>query len=49
MWVLLAVLVGGSVSGIAGIIIGVPLSALLYSLLREMTNNKLKGKKELIG
>jgi predicted PurR-regulated permease PerM len=49
MWVLFAVLVGGSVSGIAGIVIGVPLSALLYSLLKEMTNNKLKGEKELIG
>ncbi|MDR0817420.1 MAG: AI-2E family transporter [Clostridiales Family XIII bacterium] len=48
MWVLLAVLAGGSLNGIAGIIIGVPLSALLYSLLREMTNNKLKGKTELI-
>jgi predicted PurR-regulated permease PerM len=49
MWVLFAVLVGGSLNGIAGIIIGVPLSALIYSLIREVTNNKIKGKKKLIG
>jgi predicted PurR-regulated permease PerM len=33
MWVLLAVLVGGSINGIMGILIGVPLSSVLYSLL----------------
>ncbi|MDR1952910.1 MAG: AI-2E family transporter [Clostridiales Family XIII bacterium] len=33
MWVLFAVLVGGSINGIMGIIIGVPLCSVLYSLL----------------
>jgi predicted PurR-regulated permease PerM len=35
IWVLLAVLIGGSIDGIMGIIIGVPLTSVLYSLLRR--------------
>jgi len=45
MWVLFAVLVGGGMGGIFGIIIGVPLSALIYSLLREATEARLRRKR----
>jgi predicted PurR-regulated permease PerM len=45
MWVLFAVLVGGGVGGIFGIVIGVPLSALIYSLLREATEMRLQRKR----
>jgi len=45
MWVLFAVLVGGGVGGIFGIVIGVPLSALIYSLLREATETRLQRKR----
>lgn len=38
IWVLAAVTVGGGVMGIAGMLIGVPLAATLYRLLREDVN-----------
>jgi predicted PurR-regulated permease PerM len=44
IWVLLAVLIGGSLSGIVGIIIGVPLTSVIYSMLRDDTNHRLKAK-----
>jgi predicted PurR-regulated permease PerM len=44
MWVLLAVIVGGSIAGILGIIIGVPLFTVIYSLLKESSENRLAAK-----
>lgn len=38
IWVLAAVTVGGSMMGIAGMLIGVPLTAAVYRLLREHIN-----------
>lgn len=38
IWVLAAVTIGGGVMGIAGMLIGVPLAAALYRLLRENVN-----------
>ncbi len=38
IWVLAAVTVGGCVMGIAGMLLGVPLAAALYRLLREDVN-----------
>ena len=35
IWVLAAVIIGGGVSGIGGMLIGVPLSACIYRLIRE--------------
>lgn len=35
IWVLAAVIIGGGVMGIAGMLVGVPLAAALYRLLRE--------------
>ena len=40
MWVLAAVLIGGGLGGISGMLIGVPLAATLYKLLREMLGKK---------
>ncbi|MBQ7858995.1 MAG: AI-2E family transporter [Faecalibacterium sp.] len=37
MWVLAAVTIGGNVAGILGMLLGVPLAAASYSLLREAT------------
>ena len=42
IWVLLAVTVGGSLFGVLGILLGVPVMAVIYSLFKEYTNNKLK-------
>ena len=45
MWTLLAVVVGGSVSGIFGIIVFIPLFSVLYALLRRDTETRLEKKK----
>ena len=41
MWVLLAVAVGGEFMGVAGMFLMIPLSSVLYTLLRERTNKRL--------
>ncbi len=41
MWVLLAVAVGGSISGVGGMLLMIPLMSVLYALARELTNNRL--------
>lgn len=44
MWVLFAVTVGGSLMGVIGMLIFIPLMSVIYSLLREWVNLRLKGK-----
>lgn len=44
-WILLAVVVGGAIGGVMGILIGVPLCSVLYYLLRDEVNNRLKKKR----
>ena len=46
MWVLAAVTVGGSVFGIGGMLIGVPLAASVYKLGGDMVAARLKGPKQ---
>ena len=41
MWVLLAVAVGGELMGVAGMFLMIPFASVLYTLLRELTNNRL--------
>ena len=43
IWVLAAVTVGGGVMGITGMLLGVPLAAVAYKLLREDVNRKNIG------
>lgn len=45
LWVLFAVLVGGSLFGIIGIFLGVPFVAIVYVLIREHVRNILTNKK----
>ena len=45
MWTLLAVVLGGSLMGISGMIIGLPLASILYAILKEETNEQLIKKK----
>lgn len=45
IWTLLAVILGGSLMGISGMIIGLPLASILYAILREETNEQLENKK----
>lgn len=41
MWVLLAVAVGGDTMGIGGMLLMIPLSSVMYALLREFTDYRL--------
>ena len=43
MWVLFAVAVGGEFMGVAGMFLMIPLSSVLYTLLREHTNKRLSA------
>ena len=47
MWVLFAVTVGGSLMGVAGMLIFIPIMSVLYSLLRDWVNGQLKERKTL--
>ena len=43
MWVLVAVTVGGDTMGVAGMLLMIPLASVLYALMREFTNYRLKS------
>ena len=43
-WVMAALIVGGGVAGIPGVIIGVPACSVLYTLTSKKTNEVLKKK-----
>lgn len=45
IWVLFAVMVGGSLFGIMGMLIGIPISSVLYSLFRHTIRRRLSDKK----
>lgn len=44
MWVLVAVSVGGELMGISGMFLMVPMASVLYTLLGELTRNRLAAK-----
>lgn len=44
LWVLFAIVVGGSLFGLAGMLLGIPTFAVLYTIIRKVTNKKLKEK-----
>lgn len=46
LWTLIAALIGGKLFGLPGIIFFIPLAAVLYTLLREDVNHRLKAKKK---
>ncbi len=41
-WVLVALVIGGNIGGVMGILIGIPTFAAVYILFREIVNDKLK-------
>ena len=41
MWVLVAVAVGGDLMGVAGMLVMIPISSVLYALLRDLTNKRI--------
>lgn len=44
IWVLVAVTVGGNLMGVAGMLVFIPLTSVLYSLFREFVYKRLKQK-----
>lgn len=44
MWVLMAVAVGGDIMGVAGMLIMIPLSSVMYALLREFTAKQVQQR-----
>ena len=46
IWVLAAVTIGGGMAGVLGMLLGVPLAATIYRLLREDVNRGLAAKAE---
>ena len=48
VWVLMAVTVGGSLMGVAGMLIFIPLVSVIYALFREWTYHRLKEKKIVV-
>lgn len=46
IWTLLAISVGGSLFGIIGMLVGLPLASVIYALIKKDMNNKLKANKE---
>lgn len=46
LWVMFAILVGGGLFGLVGMVIGVPAFAVIYALIKHATYSKLKQKKK---
>lgn len=44
IWVLVAIIVGGGLFGFAGMLLGVPTFAVIYTLVRDWTHHRLKQK-----
>jgi len=44
MWVLVAVTIGGELMGVAGMLVMIPLTSVLYTLAREFTNRRLEQR-----
>ena len=43
LWVMFAIIVGGGLFGVIGMFLGVPLFSVIYVLIRDAVNNKIKG------
>ncbi|MGG7142522.1 AI-2E family transporter [Clostridium nigeriense] len=44
IWVMLAMIVGGSTLGLVGMLIGIPIFSVAYQLIKEYTNKRLSNK-----
>lgn len=47
IWVLMSIIVGGGLFGVAGMVLGVPITSIVYRLLKKETKDRL-AKKEII-
>lgn len=47
IWVLASITIGGGLSGIVGMLLGVPVAATIYQLLKNDTNRRLNGEEKV--
>jgi predicted PurR-regulated permease PerM len=47
IWILFSLILGGSLFGIVGTIAGIPAFAVVWTVMRKLTNNRLR-KKEIV-
>ena len=47
LWIMFAIIVGGAYFGVAGMILGVPVFSVIYTLLRDFVNKRLEGDEKL--
>lgn len=47
MWVLLALTIGGNLMGLSGMVLGIPAFAVIYALVREFADNRIRQKASL--
>ena len=45
VWILIAIIIGGGFFGILGMLLGVPVCAVVYMLIKEFIENRLKKRK----
>ncbi len=45
LWVMFAIILGGAMFGVMGMFLGVPLFSVIYVLVRDRVNNRLRSKK----
>ena len=45
LWILLAIIVGGNLFGILGMILGMPLVSVIYDLFSDYVNKTIENKK----
>ena len=45
LWVMFSVIIGGGLFGISGMILGVPLFAVVYLIISDVIHKRLKDKK----
>ncbi len=48
LWTFVAALIGASLFGFIGIIVSIPISSILYTLLKDYVNNRISKKKKII-
>ena len=45
LWVMFAIIIGGSMFGVVGMFIGVPTFAVIYTLVKQAVHHKLRQKR----
>ena len=47
MWILLAIIVGGNLFGVLGMVLGMPLVSVIYDLFSEYVNKRIEIKRKI--